>query len=110
MTTRTLTLLFAFVLASLSIACEREAVNMDEVEPYEGPWLISFNTITYYSDSAKVRVKITSDTQVQFENGDAEYPDGLFLIFYEKDGTQSSTLRANRGYFNKKDATKTPRP
>lgn len=104
MITRSLTLLFTIILAILSISCEREVVNMDEVEPYQGPWLISYNTITYYSDSAIVRVKITSDTQVQFENGDAEYPDGLFLIFYEKDGTQSSTLTANKGYFNKKEA------
>ena len=77
---------------------------MDEVKPYEGPWLISYNTTTYYSDSAIVRVKITADTQIQFENGDAEYPDGLFLIFFEKDGSQSSTLSANRGFFNKKEA------
>jgi LPS export ABC transporter protein LptC len=104
MATKYLILLITFLTAVLSISCEREAVNMDEVEPYSGPWLISFNTITYYSDSAIVRVKITSDTQVQFENGDAEYPDGLFLIFYEKDGTQSSTLTANKGYFNKKEA------
>jgi LPS export ABC transporter protein LptC len=84
-------------------ACERDTSNLGEIEAYNGPWLSSYNITTRYSDSALVRVIVEADTQWQFESGDAEYPDGLFLTFYDREGGKTNTLRADRGYFLKKD-------
>jgi LPS export ABC transporter protein LptC len=91
----------ASLIAAALGACNPNMENIALMEPYSGPWLTAYNITSFYSDSAIVRVKVVAKTQIQFENGDAEYPDGIFLTFYEKDGTESSTLKANRGYFYK---------
>jgi LPS export ABC transporter protein LptC len=92
-----------FLLLTLAIACISEVSNLENIEPYNGPWLASYNTSTRYSDSAIVRVIVDAATQLQFENGDAEYPAGIFLTFFDKEGEEINTLRANRGFFFKKD-------
>jgi len=54
-----------------------------------------------YSDSAVVRVKIEAPRQLEFENGDKEFPNTIFIEFYEPTGELSSTLAANKAYYTK---------
>jgi LPS export ABC transporter protein LptC len=54
-----------------------------------------------YSDSAVVRVIVKASKQFEFENGDREFPNDIFIEFYETDGTLSSTLEANSAYYTK---------
>ena len=70
---------------------------------YEGPILELNNTETYYSDSAVVRIKLVAPKQVEFENDDREFQEGIYLEFYEPDGTLSSTLKANYCYYYAKE-------
>lgn len=72
---------------------------LDLVVPYEGPILEVENTVTYYSDSAVVKMKMTAPRQFEFENGDREFPDGLYLEFYDALGNITSTLEADYCYF-----------
>ncbi len=89
------------LLAMVVMACERDVSNLGEIEAYEGPWLTSHTITTRYSDSAIVRVIVEAKTQLQFENGDAEYPEGLFMTFYDKEGGKTNTLTSGRGFFTK---------
>jgi LPS export ABC transporter protein LptC len=72
-------------------------------EEYNGPVMEATNVTTYYSDSAHIKLKLITPLQLEFDNGDREFPKGLFLEFYESDGTTSSTLRADYCYFTQKD-------
>lgn len=54
-----------------------------------------------YSDSAVVRVIVKASKQYEYENGDREFPNDIFIEFYETDGTMSSTLEANSAYYTK---------
>lgn len=96
-------ILFIPLLALALCSCERDVSNLQEIEAYEGPWLTSHNITTRYSDSAIVRVIVQAKTQFQFENGDAEYPEGLFMTFYDKEGGKTNTLTSGRGFFTKAD-------
>ena len=95
------TILFFPLLGLFLFSCERDVSNLEEIEAYEGPWLTSHNITTRYSDSAIVRVIVQAKTQFQFENGDAEYPEGLFMTFYDKEGGKTNTLTSGRGFFTK---------
>ena len=70
---------------------------------YEGPILELTNTETYYSDSAVVRIKLQAPKQLEFENDDREFPEGIYLEFYEPDGSLSSNLKANYCYYYAKE-------
>lgn len=60
------------------------------------------DVVTLYSDSAKVRIRLEAETQFEYENGDREFPDGIYIEFFEVNGEKSSTLRAERGEKNAK--------
>ncbi len=77
--------------------------DVADVSPYEGPLLEVDNMVTLYSDSAKVRVKVEAKKQLEFESGDSEFPEGVYVEFYDKDQKISSTLRADYGYYTKKE-------
>jgi LPS export ABC transporter protein LptC len=43
-----------------------------------------------------------AETQLEFRNGDAEFPDGIVIHFYDKEGKLSTTIRADKGYMERK--------
>ena len=47
-------------------------------------------------------MKMEAPKQFDFGNGDREFPEGLYLEFYE-DGVQTSSLRADYCYYTAKD-------
>jgi LPS export ABC transporter protein LptC len=73
------------------------------LEEYEGPAVEAFDIITLYSDSARVKLKLVANRQLEFTNGDREFPEGLYLEFYENDGSITSTMRADYCYYTKED-------
>ena len=95
-------LLFTYLFFLISLGCS-ENKDLDEYKQYEGPAMEVENVETLYSDSAIVRIKLQADKQLEFENGNREFPEGVYIEFYEKDGQVSSTITANQGYYNKKE-------
>lgn len=69
---------------------------------YTGPQREVENIETFYVVTDHVKAKIFADLVYEFENGDREFPKGIYLEFYE-DGTDNleSTLKANHAYFFK---------
>jgi len=76
-------------------ACHSESNNVLNIPQYEGPTQEVYDVVHYYSDSAVVKLKIDAPVQLDFEDGDSEFPKGIFIEFYDKKGEVTNTLRAN---------------
>lgn len=82
-------------------SCSSGLESKQKFEEYTGPIMEADTVEIIYSDSAVVRVIVKSTKQYEFENGDREFPNDIFIEFYEPDGTMSSTLEANSAYYTK---------
>lgn len=74
-------------------------------EEYNGPVVEAEHVVTYYSDSARVTLKLEAAKQLEFDNGDREFPRGVYLEFYDKDGKISSTMRGDYCYYTQATGT-----
>ncbi|PZX49852.1 LPS export ABC transporter periplasmic protein LptC [Algoriphagus chordae] len=101
------TSLFSIVLIGIIALCSscREDVDASALEVYDGPMNMAINIHLVQSDSAIVRSDIRAPKQLEFANGNIEFPEGIEIQFFEKDGTLSTTLRADRGYLLKQENT-----
>ena len=70
---------------------------------YEGPTKQAENVIMNYSEGAVRKVVLKANTLMEFKNGNREFPNGIYLEFFDEEGTLSTTLKANHAYFNKVD-------
>lgn len=95
-------LLFIYFFFLILVGCS-ENKELEEYKQYEGPTMEVENVETLYSDSAVVRVKLQAEKQLEYDNGNREFPEGIYIEFYETDGKVSSTITANQGYYNKKE-------
>lgn len=91
----------AIVVTGLSACSKQESV--EEVLTYNGPFMEAENIETLYSDSAVLRIRLTAPKQLEFQNGDREFPQGLYVEFFDEQGKKSSTLRSNRGTYKKEE-------
>jgi LPS export ABC transporter protein LptC len=82
-------------------SCSSGLESNQKFEEYTGPIMEADTVEIIYSDSAVVRVIVKASKQFEFENGDREFPNDIFIEFYETDGTLSSTLEANSAYYTK---------
>lgn len=89
-----------FLVATI-ISCHETSEEALNAEEYDGPIMELQNIIFHYSDSALVRVKGTAKKRKEFANGDQEYPEGLYLEFYDNQGQLESTIDANVAFYNK---------
>ncbi|GAB3650466.1 hypothetical protein GCM10028791_17720 [Echinicola sediminis] len=91
------------LLISLVASSCRESVDLRQLENYTGPYRVTSGMEVYRSDSAVVTVKVVAEKQLVFENGDSEFPEGIMIYFYEKDGSLRSTIRADHGFQDTKE-------
>ena len=49
-----------------------------ELQEYTGPIVEIENAVTFYSDSARVKMRMEAPLQLEFGSGDREFPKGLF--------------------------------
>lgn len=93
--------LILFIFVSFVFACSSDLEEKKKFEAYTGPIMEVDTVKILYSDSAKVRVIVNASKQYEFENGDREFPNDIYIEFYEPDGKMSSTLEANSAYYTK---------
>ena len=86
---------------ALATACNQSEVKEPLV--YEGPLTVAENVELYYTEDNQVKVKLMAAVVNEFQNGDREFPKGIYLEFYDKDGHLESTLRANEAFYFKKE-------
>lgn len=93
----------AFLLFTLA-SCQdkRKEVN---IQPYTGPQMIFENLKSIYTDSAITRIKVQAPKELEFQNGDQEFPEGILVDFFDqKTGEQTSYLKGNHArYIKEKD-------
>jgi LPS export ABC transporter protein LptC len=83
------------------VGCESKSAAGPRVV-YTGPLMETTNVRTLFSDSAKLKFKLTAPLEQQFENGDAVYPKGMVVTFYASDGRSVvNTLTAKYGKVEK---------
>jgi LPS export ABC transporter protein LptC len=76
-------------------------VDPEVLKVYDGPINSATNIVMIQSDSTVLRSEITAAKQIEFLNGNIEFPEGIDINFFTKDGELETTMRADRGYFLK---------
>lgn len=66
---------------------------------YEGPEVAMRNIDMLVSDSTIVKLRLVARTQLVLSNKDRDFPDGIYLRFYNPFGLVTSTLVADKGYY-----------
>jgi LPS export ABC transporter protein LptC len=73
---------------------------MEEMKPYDGPLMEIDNMETIYSDAAETKVKLKAKKQFALQNGNREFPQGVFVEFFSGKKV-TSTLVSNYAIFYK---------
>ncbi len=93
---------FAMLLSiSLALSCTNAQEQLDEREVYDGAFYEVEDLNLWYSDSAVVRLVMKAAKMLKYENGDQEYPNGIYVEFYGKDTVITSILEADYAYYTK---------
>ena len=93
--------IICFILISLFAWGCNGKEEVSEVIVFDGPLLEADSVQTLYSDSAVVRVQVKAPKQYDYGNGNREFPHGMYVEFFEPDGSVSATLEADKGYYFK---------
>ena len=80
--------------------CRDEQASADDFKEYEGPTLEVTDAKFLFSDSAVVKNKITAKRQLQYGNGNLDFPEGLYIESYGENQKVTSTIVADRGQFD----------
>jgi LPS export ABC transporter protein LptC len=81
-------------------SCAEEKKKMEFLE-YFGPILNIDNLAINYSDSGRVKVKLSTAKQLKFQNQDEIYPKAVYVNFLDKNGVEYSSLRGDSGRYVK---------
>ena len=80
-------------------ACSEEQPAEEEREVFDGPIRKGTDiTMTYAEETIKM-VVLKAKTLLEFKAGDREFPDGIFIEFYDENEILSTTLEGNKGYY-----------
>ncbi|SMD34919.1 LPS export ABC transporter protein LptC [Reichenbachiella faecimaris] len=88
---------FIVGLIGLFFSC-KEQKKVDH-EIYDGPEVAMRNIDMLVSDSAIIKLRLVARTQLVLSNQDRDFPDGIYLRFYNPFGLVTSTLLADKGYY-----------
>ncbi|WP_216011602.1 LPS export ABC transporter periplasmic protein LptC [Reichenbachiella agariperforans] len=94
--------LLPILMIGLLLACESKNAVLEK-ETYDGPSVTLDNIDVLVSDSAVTKLRLVAAKQLVYENEDRDFPEGIYLEFYNAMGQLSSTLRANTGYYFAKE-------
>ena len=93
-----------FICCPIIISCvDDKSRNMLEQEVFEGPSIEMDSIALTFTDSTKVKVRLKAPKQLILDNDDREFPEGVYLEFYDKLEEVSSILNADKGYYIKKE-------
>jgi LPS export ABC transporter protein LptC len=70
---------------------------------YEGPLREAEDVLMHYTENDRVKAILKAKKVFEFQNGDQEFPEGIYLEFFDKTGRLTSTLRANTAFYFKNE-------
>jgi LPS export ABC transporter protein LptC len=88
------------ILAFTCFACEEVKKEETFIE-YLGPTMTTDNLNVAYSDSGRVKVKLSTAKNLKFSNQNEEYPKAVYVNFIDKNGVEYSSLRSDSGKYTK---------
>ncbi len=88
-----------FIVLLLSVFSCTDSEGPQEILEYDGPLQEAENIEMLYSETAEVKVKLQAPRLLEFENGDRDFPDGIYMEFFDETGAISSTLKADQAYY-----------
>lgn len=92
---------FSFLLLCLLVSCKDGLEGVGKKEDYTGALIKTFDLKMQLSDSAKLRIEVRAPLQLEFQNGNQEYPKGVTVEFYNAEGKKKTRLTADKGKYNK---------
>lgn len=93
--------LASLFLSLLMLACGVKETARPVV--YEGPISEGENILMKHTENQKLKVVLKAKKYFEFQNGDREFPEGIYIEFYDEFGKITSTLRANHAFYFKLD-------
>lgn len=87
------------VLLILLAGCEVK--ESPKVLIYEGPLREAENVEMFQADKGKVKMILQAKRVQEFVSGDREFPEGVYIEFFDAYGAKTSTLRANTAHYFK---------
>lgn len=90
------------ILSVSLFSCEKPE-ELTEIQEYTGPLREAENIELYYTELTKVKTKVEAAKVWEYKNADREFPEGIYLEFYDEEGKTKSTLKANKAYYTKKE-------
>jgi LPS export ABC transporter protein LptC len=92
---------FPFICLLVCLSSCGEEVDSSILETYKGPIGLAFDIELFHSDSTIIRTQVKAKKQMKFGTGDLEFPEGIEIIFFDRDGNTSTTMRADKGFYDK---------
>jgi LPS export ABC transporter protein LptC len=89
------------VFLSVLILSSCDNQNLKPIVEYDGPVRKVDKAELYYTENELVKVKMVADILYEYQNGDREFPKGIYIEFYNEEGKLESTLRANHAFYFK---------
>ena len=91
---------FAFCFLLLLLTGCKAKVASEPVE-YTGALQEATDVDMLYSEKDRIKVKMKAKRILEFKNGDREFPDGLYIEFFDENGKLTSSLKANNAFYFK---------
>lgn len=88
-----------FMLLVLMAGCRQKEIA--QPLEYTGPLREAADVDILYSEKDRIKVKMKAKKILEFKNGDREFPEGIYLEFYNELGVMTSTLKANHAFYFK---------
>ena len=89
---------FCFLLLLL-VGCKAKVAG--EPVEYTGALQEATDVDMLYSEKDRIKVKMKAKRILEFKNGDREFPDGLYIEFFDENGKLTSSLKANNAFYFK---------
>ena len=70
---------------------------------YDGPLTEAEDVDMLYTEKDQIKVKMKAKKANELQNGDREFPEGIYLEFFDENGKLKSTLVANKAYYFKQE-------
>lgn len=94
---------FFIVLVYFLTACDSEENSkVLEKETFDGPSIEMDDIILIFTDSTKVKIRLKAKKQLILDNNDKEFPEGVYIEFFDDEEEVSSKLFADRGFYTKR--------
>lgn len=74
-----------------------------EILLYDGPQQQVENVELYYTEHDILKAKMAADLLYEFQNGDREFPKGVYIEFYDAFGQLSSILSSQHAFYFKEE-------